>query len=107
MRRDHDVGLSVQTRRESRRHPLQSARRGQSASEGRYLMLARARLPAIEALHSIIHDYMSDTRETCGRPTGDPSHVIRTAQLVLDRTGMHPTLAVQATQAVRPTTYVG
>ena len=66
------------------------------------LMLARARLPAIEALHSIIHDYMSDTCETCGRPTGDPSHVIRTAQLVLDRTGMHPTLAVQATQAGPP-----
>jgi hypothetical protein len=31
----------------------------------------------------------------CGKPTGDPMPVIRVGQLVLDRAGFHPTLAVQ------------
>lgn len=31
----------------------------------------------------------------CGKPTGDPAPVIRIGQLVLDRAGFHPTLAIQ------------
>jgi hypothetical protein len=31
----------------------------------------------------------------CGKPTGDPAPVIRIGQLVLDRSGFHPTLAVE------------
>lgn len=36
----------------------------------------------------------------CGKPTGDPAPVIRIGQLVLDRSGFHPTLTVE--QAAPP-----
>ena len=32
----------------------------------------------------------------CGKPTGDPAPVIRIGQLVLDRSGFHPTLTIEA-----------
>ena len=36
----------------------------------------------------------------CGKPTGDPAPVIRIGQLVLDRSGFHPSLTIQAAPPV-------
>lgn len=64
----------------------------QAASEA----LARAALPAAEAMFDIIDRYHREVCPTCGLPNGDPGPVIRAAQIVLDRTGFGPagTLAV-------------
>ena len=61
--------------------------------------LAKAALPSATALLDIVSDWTRDRCETCGYPKGDPTPVIRAAQIVLDRTGFHPTLAVQAVRA--------
>ncbi len=56
--------------------------------------LAVAAVPAAQVLFEVIHDYRSGACEHCGRPTGDPGPVIRAAQIVLDRTGFHPSMTV-------------
>ena len=61
--------------------------------------LAKAALPSAAALFDIVSDWQRHTCATCGYPKGDPSPVIRAAQIVLDRTGFHPTLAVEAVRA--------
>ena len=38
----------------------------------------------------------------CGHPTGDPAPVIRVGQLVLDRSGFHPTLTVETVAPPNP-----
>lgn len=52
--------------------------------------LARAALPAAEAMFDIIDRFHHETCPTCGLPNGDPTPVIRAAQIVLDRTGFGP-----------------
>jgi hypothetical protein len=57
--------------------------------------LAIARDYAAEVLQSVLADYLAETCPVCGRPSGDPRNVIRAAVAVLDRTGLHKTVAVQ------------
>jgi hypothetical protein len=64
--------------------------------------LAKAALPSATALLDIVSDWRRDRCDTCGYPKGDPTPVIRAAQIVLDRTGFHPTLAVQAVRMEIP-----
>lgn len=62
--------------------------------------LVAARLPAIAALASIIHDWGAESCATCGRPNYENAHpVIRAAQIILDRTGMGPRATIEV---VRP-----
>lgn len=56
--------------------------------------LAAAALPAARVLLQIIDDHEQTACDKCGRPTGDPGPVIRAAQIVLDRTGFHPSMTV-------------
>ena len=70
----------------------------QAASEA----LAKAALPSAAALLDIVSSYGRERCDKCGQPTGDPSPVIRAAQLILDRTGFHPTLTVQTQTAEAP-----
>lgn len=62
-------------------------------------MLAIARVPAARALLQVIEDWSADTCDVCGRPHGDPSPVIRAATAVLDRTGFHPSMALEVSRA--------
>jgi hypothetical protein len=57
--------------------------------------LAAAAFPAAAVLFDIIDMWKRDICAVCGMPKGDPSPVIRAAQIVLDRTGFHPTIAVE------------
>jgi len=50
---------------------------------------------ACEYLRDLIKSALETTCEACGRPTADPSPIIRAAQVVLDRSGFHPSVAVQ------------
>lgn len=55
--------------------------------------LAQARLPACEALYTIIERWATATCPTCGFPKGDNDEtrsIIRAAQVILDRTGLGP-----------------
>lgn len=55
--------------------------------------LAIARMPAIEALHTIIHNWQTHTCPVCREPDprAEALHpVIRAAQIILDRTGFGP-----------------
>jgi hypothetical protein len=55
--------------------------------------MAQSRLPAIEALFTIIEQFSNNTCPTCGFPTGDTDEkrmIIRASQTVLDRAGMGP-----------------
>jgi hypothetical protein len=63
----------------------------QAASE----TLAAAALPAARVLFDIIDEWQRTTCPVCGMPKGDPGPVIRAAQIVLDRTGFHPSMSVQ------------
>jgi hypothetical protein len=56
--------------------------------------LAAAAWPAAEVLFEIIERWKEQTCPTCGLPKSDPTPVIRAAQVVLDRTGHHPSLSV-------------
>ncbi len=57
--------------------------------------LAAAALPAAQVLFDILDRYQSDTCPHCCMPRGDPTPVIRAAQIVLDRTGFHPSVSVE------------
>lgn len=62
--------------------------------------LAIVRVPAIEALHSIIADWAAEACQVCGRPNYENAHpVIRAAQIILDRTGFGPRATVEV---IRP-----
>jgi hypothetical protein len=64
--------------------------------------LALARMPAIEALHSIIEQFLEKTCGACGYPSGDTDEqrsVIAAAKITLDRTEMGPTLKHQITSS--------
>lgn len=53
--------------------------------------MSQARMPAIEALYTIIDQFNSNTCDTCGYPSGEAAVVratIRACEVVLDRTGM-------------------
>ena len=55
--------------------------------------MAVARMPAVEALHLIIEQWMESTCAACGYPSGDSENqrvVIAAAKTVLDRAGMGP-----------------
>jgi hypothetical protein len=61
--------------------------------------LAAARMPAIEALHKILHDWGADVCDKCGRPNYENAHpVIRAAQIILDRTGFGPKATIEVTK---------
>lgn len=60
--------------------------------------LAAAALPAAGVLFDIVDTWKRTACDKCGMPTGDPSPVIRAAQIVLDRTGFGPS----ATLAIAP-----
>jgi len=51
--------------------------------------------PALGVLHEVVDAYLAVRCETCGKPTGDPSHAIKAALAVLDRTGYHPSVKVE------------
>lgn len=56
-------------------------------------MLAIARLPACEALYTIIDRWSADVCGTCGFPSGDNDEtrtIIRACQVILDRSGIGP-----------------
>lgn len=56
-------------------------------------LMAQARMPAIEALYSILDQFEKVTCPTCGFPTGDTDEkrmIVRTCQTILDRCGMGP-----------------
>lgn len=56
-------------------------------------MMATARMPAVEALYSILEQFSNNTCATCGFPIGDTDEkrmIVRTCQTILDRTGMGP-----------------
>lgn len=56
-------------------------------------MMAQCRLPAIEALFTIIDQFSENTCPSCGFPKGDADEkrmIIRASQTVLDRAGMGP-----------------
>ena len=61
--------------------------------------LARAALPAAEVMFDIIDRWQQTRCPTCGMPSGDPSPVIRAAQIVLDRTGFGPSATMQVAPA--------
>jgi hypothetical protein len=50
---------------------------------------------ACEYLRDLIAAAQEDACEVCGRSSADPSPIIRAAQIVLDRSGFHPTMNVQ------------
>jgi hypothetical protein len=58
--------------------------------------------PVMGAFEDILNIWSSTRCPTCGNPTGDPMHVIRVGQLVLDRAGFHPTLTVQQSTPATP-----
>lgn len=61
-------------------------------------MLAQARLPACEALYTIIEQHQSKPCGTCGFPSGDPQElkiILRACQVILDRSGMGPRSTVE------------
>jgi len=56
-------------------------------------LMAQSRLPAIEALFSILDQFAANTCATCGFPRGDTDEkrmIVRTCQTILDRAGMGP-----------------
>lgn len=60
--------------------------------------LAIARLPACEALYSILDQWEHATCVTCGYPSGDVDTlkmIVRTCQVILDRSGMGPRSTVE------------
>lgn len=67
-------------------------------------VLAVARVPAAGVLLRIIHDWQGSACPACGRPSADPGPVIRAAIAVLDRTGLHPSLAVRVGPAAESAT---
>lgn len=64
-------------------------------------MMAIARLPAIEALYTIIDRFMAQTCAACGYPSGDTDEaraVIQACKTVLDRAGMGPSATLELTK---------
>lgn len=56
-------------------------------------LLAAARMPAVDALLTILDQHDADTCERCGFPNGSVDEkrmIVTTAKLVLDRTGLGP-----------------
>lgn len=56
-------------------------------------MMAQCRLPAVEALFSILEQFESNMCPTCGFPKGDTEEkrmIVRACQTILDRAGMGP-----------------
>jgi hypothetical protein len=61
--------------------------------------LAVARMPAIEALHQILHDWDAAKCQVCGRPNFENAHpVIRAAIAILDRAGFGPKATLEVTK---------
>lgn len=67
-----------------------------AAANRRLLALAE---PVIEVFEEIVEGWRAERCEACGRPSGDPSHVIRVGKLVLDRTGFGPTANIRFEKA--------
>ena len=61
-------------------------------------ILASAAMPAVTFLLRVLEDWERTTCRYCGFPRGDPGPVIKAAQVVLDRSGFHPTLTIQASR---------
>jgi hypothetical protein len=60
-------------------------------------MMATARLPAIEALYTILEQFESSRCGLCGFPTGDTDEkrmIIQACRTVLDRCGMGPSQTI-------------
>lgn len=63
--------------------------------------MAFARMPAIEALYSIVEQFLGKTCAACGYPSGDfdaQRTTIRAAQIILDRTEMGPRSILEVRQ---------
>lgn len=62
-------------------------------------MLAQARLPACEALFTILEDWQRDTCPSCGFPAANSVDnqkvIIRAAQVILDRSGLGPRATIE------------
>jgi hypothetical protein len=56
-------------------------------------------------MFEIIAQWQRTTCPTCGMPNGDPSPVIRAAQIVLDRTGFGPSAHLSLQQQPPPPEY--
>jgi hypothetical protein len=50
---------------------------------------------AAEYLYNLIEQAMQDRCEVCGRGGGDPAPVIRAATVVLDRSGLNPSITMK------------
>jgi len=71
----------------------------QAAAKRRLLAMVE---PILDTFDEIVESWRAVRCDKCGRPTGDPAPVIRIGQLVLDRTGFHPSLNVIQTPAPNP-----
>ena len=63
--------------------------------------MAIARLPAIEALYSILEQHERNTCGACGYPRGDADEkrmIIQASKTILDRAGMGPHAVLELTQ---------
>ena len=79
-----------------------SAPGAQQAAKLRLLAMVE---PVLSAFEEILESWRRTKCKACGHPTGDPAPVIKVGQLVLDRSGFHPTLTVE--QAAPPNPYEG
>jgi hypothetical protein len=64
----------------------------QAVAKRRLLALVE---PVLDVFEEVVNAWRRTTCATCGFPTGDVAPVIRVGQLVLDRSGFHPTLTVE------------
>lgn len=61
--------------------------------------------PILSVFEEVVATWRGTRCATCGKPTGDPYPVLRIGQLVLDRSGFHPTLAVEHAPPAAPNPY--
>jgi hypothetical protein len=59
-------------------------------------LLIGMRVPALRVLNEIIERYNATRCEHCGRGD-DPSMILRAVTIVLDRSGLHPSMALEVT----------
>ena len=71
----------------------------QDAAKRRLLAMVE---PVMSAFEEILDSWHRTTCATCGHPTGDVAPVIRIGQLVLDRSGFHPTLTLEQAPPPNP-----
>jgi hypothetical protein len=58
--------------------------------------------PVMSAFEEILESWRRTKCEACGHPTGDPAPVIKVGQLVLDRSGFHPSVTVEQAPKANP-----